>query len=390
MKRALAERAKLQQHSSVQAPAPPPPTKTANLNTEPPAENGGTPQERPLKIPRIEKPMVQVPKAQIPSPRETPKSPRPKKPTDNKRRLSNMSTQSKVDEEDNSSSFYLKHQNRALATELKSLRHSLNELQEERDERRNQTKAAFEHLLQVRSIWSHLEQTTIDTIHKHTPNDPPSTGQDSVEWCTALEQAIVSLGGEPTDTLEAATANIARRAQSLQECLQKRILQSSTANGSETDHLRTVQLQLDEVTARASALQAELSETRHSRQELMQRERQLRRNVYRLSAGILTPEQLVQKVEGPDDDEWNAQVQLEKQSLLLKTEKEEPTQSSSAASAPVSSGISDQQVQELESKIKSLEDALQSAEQSIREVRRSFGKIEKKKNTIAWVSRMCF
>jgi E3 ubiquitin-protein ligase BRE1 len=62
------------------------------------------------------------------------------------------------DEDDaNASAFYLKHQNRALASELRSVKYQLSRLERERDYRRKQCLDAVQSINALQAIWSQLE-----------------------------------------------------------------------------------------------------------------------------------------------------------------------------------------------------------------------------------------
>jgi hypothetical protein len=109
------------------------------------------------------KPILQLGIAPARSPRAPPSlSPRPKKRT---RESSNNSTSNVklLEEEDqddpNSSAFFLKHQNRALASELRSVKYQLVRLERERDYRREQCLEAVESLNSLQCIWTQLESS---------------------------------------------------------------------------------------------------------------------------------------------------------------------------------------------------------------------------------------
>lgn len=223
--------------------------------------------------------------------------------------------------EDESSAFYLKHQNRALATELQSLKYSVTLLEQERDTRRSQCRTAAQMLLSWQTNLA-PEASRIST--------PASTGSgDSVEWTSLLASAI--------------------------QALTKQQQQNDTSTCNDDTPVAELQGQIAELVA--------------SRTELHQRERKLRRNVYRMSAGMLTPEQVVESLD-KDDDELEASIRLEKAQqkpengiadVLLKTE-----DTTAATEATVDSAI----VKELESKIEVLEATVRRSEDSIQKVRK--------------------
>jgi len=92
------------------------------------------------------------------------------------------------EEEDSNSAFYLKHQNRALATELKSLQFAVKQLETERDARRQHCFDALQSINELRNTWSFMEEQTVGTASSTThlaptapehSNLPPS--DDSLE-----------------------------------------------------------------------------------------------------------------------------------------------------------------------------------------------------------------
>ena len=61
------------------------------------------------------------------------------------------------EEEEDSSAFYLKHQNKALASELKGLQYQLRLLEKERDLRRQQCQEAGQALQALENTWTQME-----------------------------------------------------------------------------------------------------------------------------------------------------------------------------------------------------------------------------------------
>ena len=207
------------------------------------------------------------------------------------------------------SAFYLKHQNRALATELKSYQYSISELLQERTIRRSHCYRIFQNVQQLVNIWNAIENTLVSTsestvggerIDTHTDTDAntknnnnsvplgiddavASTGSDdSVEWTRALHKALITLGrcnqnesggsvvkelssssNLPSDNndssndyhyTEEIVANISARAKTLQDWLQK-ILEKQRPNDndvamdekSDYDELSVVEQQRKEI-----------------------------------------------------------------------------------------------------------------------------------------------
>lgn len=89
----------------------------------------------------------------VPSPRTAP-SPRPKK----RLRESVVKLEEQDEEDANASAFYLRHQNRALASELRQLKYQIHRLERERDTRRTQCSLAVQNLNTLQATWSQLEE----------------------------------------------------------------------------------------------------------------------------------------------------------------------------------------------------------------------------------------
>lgn len=129
----------------------------------------------------------------------------------------------KLDEEDeddsNAAAFYLRHQNRALASELRHLKCQLYRMERERSLRRDQCSKASQALHTLHATWTHMEkalrsnaipvtstihpadipstETTTTSTTSTLPNIPLSTGSGaSVELVNALWSALSALGQE--------------------------------------------------------------------------------------------------------------------------------------------------------------------------------------------------
>lgn len=93
----------------------------------------------------------------------TPSSPAPRPKKRLRESSSNSSNTKLLEEEDqedsNASAFFLRHQNRALASELRSVKYQLVRLERERDYRRAQCSQAVESLNSLQCIWTQLESS---------------------------------------------------------------------------------------------------------------------------------------------------------------------------------------------------------------------------------------
>lgn len=409
------------------------------------AMSGSPSCERPLKIPRLEKPpefnrespnnatssIPQSPRAmtkqnktaatatesniQLPPPKRRFSMDPPQRATSETVTVKSSSKKKDEAEEESNSAFYLKHQNRALATELKSLQFALTQLEEEREARRSHCYTALRAVHALHNIWSAMEEQTVgpqqqssdsspsQMMMMDTSQDPPSTGTgDSVEWTRALRNALVALGQRmavqqrpeetsDADHLEQAVVNIAARAKVLQDWLGSVLASGSipavSAEKNQQDgggctadqRLHNLQCEMAVVTARCTELEAQLSELAASRQEVVSRERRVRRNIYRMAAGMLSPEQVANTLEqGDEDDELEAAVQLEKQQIksenyhheksekVVAQKKEDDASDSKQSADHV---VSSAQVDEFQARISSLEEAVSSAEKAMEDVR---------------------
>jgi hypothetical protein len=91
------------------------------------------------------------------------------KPTTMKRQRSSQAiTTTSVEANDSSteeqSTFYLKHQNKALASELKNLQYQLKLLEKERDARRQQCRQAIDALHALNTSWTQVEVSLGGTL----------------------------------------------------------------------------------------------------------------------------------------------------------------------------------------------------------------------------------
>jgi hypothetical protein len=253
--------------------------------------------------------------------------------------------------------FYLQHQNRALAVELRSLQHSLRLLERERDQRRKGCSAAVQALHRLQATWTQLETallpsteiatTTSPTSEKTNASDNssnhdatettsfpvPSTGSsDSVEWTLALSRALMALGkeegvcdGQIDVQCDRIASSLAARASVLQEVLWKVLREAgadatrgnhAAAAASRTevaDHQAKVQVAMGEI----HSLQAQVEELKATRDAAVASERKVRRNVYRLAANMINVDQLMAAIQ--DDTEVvdaDLQQEIVKQQLL--------------------------------------------------------------------------
>lgn len=384
MKRALADRAKMDYTSGGSASSPPSeglaisaPSNTALLNGL--VVNNSSPVEvqPPLKLQRLasEDPSVgmeanssthstesapappvrsngnlsissnsigSVPTSPQPTTRPDPSRSNSTTPPSNKRprrEASSGQSQQSDQEEDTSSAFYLKHQNRALAIELKSLQAQVRDLVEEREYRRRSCLQAVQSLHSLQATWTSLE-TALGQESPALSNDsfspergmPSSTVGNSddtaVEWTHALQRALQALGNhsrrpnpqnnDDRDDSELPSfrgeiklgelaANVTGRANCLQGWLWE-LLRSKQTN--EAGKERTIKFEESfssqdgektKCISELELLRSQLVEVTQSRDDFSSRERRLRRNIYRLDVGMISQKQLIQSVIGNGD-----------------------------------------------------------------------------------------
>jgi len=361
MKRALAERAK----------------QTLPIPEDAPSGPEGV---HPPKIPRLEKP--KTPPVRIDDSQAAVES------ASRDKRIQSLTDAVSSDEHDSASAFYLRHQNRALATELKSLQFSVTKLEEERNGRRKQCLEACKALNSLHATWTNLESTFgIPPGPTSTPDitntGPPSTGSgDGVEWTQALALSLARLGNvRPPDgialddffgDLSQLSANVSKRASVLQECIVKVMKNghhevNGTAAGSQHD------AQLSEAVSQCRLLEQQISELATSRSEALARERKLRRNLYRMLHGMLSSEQVMKSLDGDDADvEIKAQVQAEADATRIKEEESKPSNTETSGEPAVSSA----QAEQLEARIKDLTETVSARDETLKEVSIGFSQPE--------------
>jgi hypothetical protein len=278
---------------------------------------------------------------------------------------------------DDANAFYLKSQNKALAVEWRDLNHQVLALQAERSDRRKHTLEAVHALYSLQASWSQLEDMIAKSSgashhgnggNDHAQHQPQqvysqandsipqvasnlliaasplsaSTGTgDSMEWTVALAQALAQLGAPPmlpvltSNGIEKCTSiespswngsewsqqcasNIAFRAALLQDRLKSilfRPVQEATVSSSEA-WLQENQ-RIHELQSQVASLQSQLTESVASRSEAVANERKLRRNFYKLQAGLLSKEQFLNEMNLDPDDDLGSWDQDRQQELLV-------------------------------------------------------------------------
>lgn len=175
MKRALAQRAKESGHPNGLAP---PVVVSSNSSGE---------HEPPTKLTRVEEDEEALTPISVPSqpekiPTPSPRGDLPKSSSSDKISMKRQRANagSDLDEEEDKSAFYLKHQNSALASELKQLQYQFKLLEKERDSRRQHCDEANQALHALESTWTQMEvalqlgqQPPEDEVRAACPNFKP-------------------------------------------------------------------------------------------------------------------------------------------------------------------------------------------------------------------------
>lgn len=306
---------------------------------------------------------------------------------------------------DETSAFYLKHQNRALSTELKGWQQQCRELTSERDQRRRSCWRAVQALQSLQATWTTLETAlgqsqpgvSASSLERTETSAPPSSApvlgrrneEDEVEmedpslaieWTAALHEALHNLAfpskdakiesesattgdvGEDPHDVGALAANVASRASCLQDWLWK-VLQTKRVP---TDYLERMQHDDGDASAERERWKHQAAELTRSRDYWRSQERRLRRNLYRLESGIVTLPQVMNSLErqdGGEDDDAQEDAEIRASVQLEKAEKAPPPEEKPKGdeTGNVSSIVVDkmqQQIQQLENEKKRREETI--------------------------------
>ncbi|GKY99027.1 hypothetical protein MPSEU_000858400 [Mayamaea pseudoterrestris] len=365
MKRALAERVKQQSLSSPsQQDSTLPPAKLRRVATAPVSSSSSSDFLTSIADHVSEPPLTVSSDAVLTSPADTvmataaSNSPKatasfasvPADNTNNSRKRPELSVP------DDANAFYLRHQNRALAVEWRDLNDQVQSLRAERDDRRRHCAGAVQAIQSLHVSWVQLEEELVKSVASSSngesnssqhiiassaPQDgnsavdssaaivpmTASTGSgESVEWTVALSQALSELGqslplknGLDNCTSDSSSSihdlewshqcasNISARAAILQNRLASVLLKRPEQSGlpeecSPCQH----QPQIHELQSQVANLRAELAESVASRSDAVANERKLRRNFYKLQAGLLTKEQFMNELNMDQDEDLGA------------------------------------------------------------------------------------
>eukprot|EP00984_Skeletonema_dohrnii_P001348 scaffold421_cov133-Skeletonema_dohrnii-CCMP3373.AAC.5 len=282
-----------------------------------------------------------------------------------RRHRSKQSANSDDDEgDDSNSSFYLKHQNQSLASELYAYRRKIYLLEKERDHRRKECRIAGKRIGELKGAWRGIEEAlgqemaTINlpqsegNISSNGASFQPSTGLGSdVETINSLLLAIRNLvtSSDPRtdkksalpndknyhvddmnlfenyskgtfkeeesqdlideklrlDEMEGFATDISMRAASLKSSvlglLRKAVEGNSNGSSANIASISELKEQIATLEAELAATDSRLEEMAQARNEATASERRVRRGLYRLASGRMSMEDVLKAVEKEDN-----------------------------------------------------------------------------------------
>lgn len=344
MKRALAARAKEGLPNGA-GPASPAPEQAISNGSDPlpsSTTSSSTAPKQPLKI---------TPSSGSTTPSAV--SPRPKK----RLRESSIKLDEEEEDDSNASSFYLRHQNRALASELRMLKYQLTGLERERDYRRSQSSKAVHNLNSLQATWAQMESVLKSgqpplsvTDDKAAANGsasaaPTSTGSGtSVELMGALFESLAALGStsiieegddnddnsssdmevdlKPPESMEVGdteqlgdllriTSNVSKRAEILQQWIWSLLQRVEPSSKPIEQKESKYQQKLARLKAKNKTLKAQLKEVARSRDEMSESDKRVRRGLYRLAAGRVKLKEVLKAIVVTDEDKEAAASWME-------------------------------------------------------------------------------
>lgn len=292
-----------------------------------------------------------------------------------KRQRTSISSQPKVpyptpsddeNEDSQQSAFFLKHQNRSLASELKALQYQLSLLESERSYRREQCRTASQALNSLQATWTQMEtglhqpkepaSSSVDVAPMIPQDAPMSTGTGAhVELVGALFDALASLAtksptvpvknedddgeedGEVTaargsvttsaadidqpekqqlNDLSTISNNILQRANTLEGWIRSLLQRATAENGGGSSissgnqdmakagatDQRVLVRDLGILRGQCQEYKMQIAELSKARSDTAKSERKVRRSIYRLSTGRVKIEQVMKDMEKSDED----------------------------------------------------------------------------------------
>jgi hypothetical protein len=299
----------------------------------------------------------------ISAPKALSSSPRPKK----RMRESAVKLDEEEEDDSNASAFYLRHQNRALASELRMLKYQQQRLEQERGYRRSQSSKAVQTLNSLQATWTQMEAalqfgqppphqigTGGDSIMATSNGAQASTGSGSgVELIGALLDSLAALGAttpskrkgrireegddddssstsentdftpgefmeegdaQQLDDLLQITDNVSKRAKTLQRWIWTLLQRVDAAAEGQPDAVKpAVELQQEvaQLKAKNKTLKSQLKEVATSRDAMSDSDRRVRRGLYRLAAGRVKLNEVLKAIVVSDEDKEAAALWME-------------------------------------------------------------------------------
>lgn len=353
------------------------------------------------------------------------------------------------DDEDESqqTSFFLKHQNRALASELKALQYQLSLLENERFYRRKQCRIASQSLNSLQATWTQME-TELQQNPQHALNAglsgrdtsafveqdaPMSTGSGNrVEIMGALFDALSSLAtlspsaaasrrnqengeeeeeGEMTtsssaqdldpiekqqlDDLSNISWNILQRANTLEQWIRNMLQKLTDGQGGEgmttsTADQRALNKEIGVLRGQCREYKIQIAELAKAREDTAKSERKVRRAIYRLSTGRIKIEQVLKDMEKSDEDgtlaaEAKMEAMADEHGIGSST-----AQNAVGSAAAQDGGVKQEpgaadsaDVQQIRKRVEELESQLSTRDTSIEELQTKLTESEQRINTLS-------
>eukprot|EP00547_Thalassionema_nitzschioides_P006582 CAMPEP_0194209154 /NCGR_PEP_ID=MMETSP0156-20130528/7379_1 /TAXON_ID=33649 /ORGANISM="Thalassionema nitzschioides, Strain L26-B" /LENGTH=892 /DNA_ID=CAMNT_0038936269 /DNA_START=132 /DNA_END=2810 /DNA_ORIENTATION=- len=251
-----------------------------------------------------------------------------------RQRISQTAAVDDTGEKENSS-FFLKHQNAALASELKQLNYQFDLLEKERNFRRNQCKDANQALHSLEATWTAMEVAL--QLGQQPPGDegegkksvtadtPRSTGTgESVELIGALLDSLAAIAKdikneqkESSDEfydLERITMLVSKRATALQRWiwgLLKKVTSEDESGKNPLLKLAKVEAKISTLKSQCREYEEQIGELSKCRDVAIASEKRVRRGLYRLSAGRMKLDEVMKAIESEDKDGPMSPLKLE-------------------------------------------------------------------------------
>lgn len=202
--------------------------------------------------------------------------------------------------------FYLPHQHRALTVEYKQLQHQYRQLEQEQQERRIHIQQALEAIVELKA---RLFSSNCNPVPSGMPSygisqprttkpfelEEMATSAPTTELTRALHEQLWSLVHDDSET----PLDPNHPLQDFGTLLQQKLQRSDTAFSSQSD---PHQILYEKSQAELQILQTQLKEMEEGRNHYYERERKLRRNIYRLQTGMWDLKQVIEFMDEKDDN----------------------------------------------------------------------------------------